>query len=93
MKAERTRMADTTYIVLHRISHPQDAPGAIERWEASATVEASSAEAAIRKGAAAPPDEVLNPHVYVAVPKRSWKPVTVRTETTTTLKLEQTADQ
>jgi hypothetical protein len=56
-------------------------------------VEASSAEAAIRKGAAAPPDEVLNPHVYVAVPKRSWKPVTVRTETTTTLKLEQTADQ
>jgi hypothetical protein len=85
----RHRMSDTTYIVLRRISHPQDAPGEIERWEYCSVVEASSSDAAIRKGATAPPDDVFNTNVFVAVPHRSFKPVTVTTETKTVLKLEQ----
>jgi hypothetical protein len=72
-------MSDTTYIVLRR---DEDGGGiAVDRWQTDATVEASSAEAAIRK--AMPKDGL-----YVAVPARSWRPVTVRTETTTTIRLD-----
>jgi hypothetical protein len=78
--------ADTTYIILRRVSHPQDNPGAVEQWEATGTVEAGSTDSALRR---AKPE---NGH-YVAVPARSWKPVTVTTETKTILKLEQPAGQ
>jgi hypothetical protein len=68
-------MADTTYIVLRR-SQPTE-----NDWKLDSTVEATSADAAIRK---ANPKDGL----YVAVPARSWRPVTVRTETTTTIRLD-----
>jgi hypothetical protein len=83
MKAERTRMADTTYIVLHL-----DGDGA---WRSYDDVKASSPAAAIRIAVNEAPPLVAT--TYVAVPARSWKPVTVTTETRTVLKLEQpTAD-
>jgi hypothetical protein len=72
-------VADTTYIVLRR---DDDGGGiAVDRWQTDSRVEAVSAEAAIRK---AEPKA----GTYVAVPARSWKPVTVRTETTTTIRLD-----
>lgn len=80
-------MAATTYIVLRR---DDDGGGiAVDRWEALETREtASSAEAAIRQ---ALKDTPATAHGrYVAVPARSWKPVTVTTETHTIVKLNQT---
>jgi hypothetical protein len=67
-------MPDTTYIVLHQASH--------DTWTFHDSAEASSADAALRKS-------IGEPGTYVAVPARSWKPVTVTTETRTVLKLEQ----
>ncbi len=54
-------------------------------WKSAATIEASSAETAIRIHCKTL-DEPGG--VYVAVPSRSWRPVTVKAETTTVLKLE-----
>lgn len=53
-------------------------------WTEQKTVEASSAKAAVRKflGEASNPDGT-----YVAVPARSWQPVTVKTEQTTKITL------
>jgi hypothetical protein len=68
-------MSDTTYIVLRR-----DGPG----WLPQGSQEAGSPAAAIRRAVA----DTVNPgDEYVAVPARSWKPVTVRTETKTVLHL------
>lgn len=61
----------TTYIVLG-----QDASG---NWRHLKAVEAHSAEHAIR--------QVAKEGTYVAVPGRSWNPVSVKIETTTTLKI------
>jgi hypothetical protein len=73
---------NTTYIVLRHTNAAENTPGP-PHWEVeNAAVEASSADAAIRKTI------TLNGR-YVAVPARSWKPVTVTTETKTVLKLEQ----
>jgi hypothetical protein len=74
----------TTYIVLRATA---DETG----WEyISKVANVGSAEAALR---AAINTENGQAGTYVAVPKRSWKPVTVTTETRTVLKLEQPADQ
>lgn len=61
----------TEYIVL-----TQNADG---DWVIHETVHAATAQAAIRSGQTA--------GTYVAVPARSWKPVTVKTETKTVLTL------
>lgn len=50
------------------------------------TVRANSAADAIRKTLATRPDDAAGR--FVAVPARSWKPVTVRAETQTVLRLE-----
>lgn len=63
----------TEYVLLER--------DASSFWSYTTTVEARSAEAAIRSIEAA--------GTYVAVPARSWKPVTVKAETTTVLRLEE----
>jgi hypothetical protein len=78
--------ADTTYIVLKRLRElDTDDPNPV--WAIlSAHIDASNAEAAIRKVA-------NGDGTYAATPARSWKPVTVTTETRTVLKLEQPADQ
>jgi hypothetical protein len=73
-------MADTTYTVLHLDTDS----GA---WRNYDDVKAGSAEAAIRAAVTEAPPLVSTQ--YVAVPARSWKPVTVTTETRTILKLEQ----
>jgi hypothetical protein len=83
MKAERTRMADTTYIVLRAIDGPEG------DWLEYAKRDASSADAAIRKALETHPADGR----FVAVPARSWKPVTVRTETTTTIRLDTPAPE
>jgi hypothetical protein len=70
-------MADTTYIVLQQT----DAPAPMD-WCQVGSYDAPNADQAIRQA-------VDRPGLYVAVPARSWKPVTVTTETRTVLKLEQ----
>jgi hypothetical protein len=73
-------MADTTYTVLQRVS---DTESPVAAWRVvSNDVQAPSAEFAIRS-------TIDDAGTYVAVPARSWKPVTVTTETKTVLKLEQ----
>jgi hypothetical protein len=72
-------MSDTTYIVLRR-----DNEGLLWRVVDS-HLDAASTDAALRKA-------VHENGVYVAVPERSFKPVTVTTETKTVLKLEQPAE-
>jgi hypothetical protein len=68
-------VADTTYIVLRKLNE-------LGGWGLeNLAVEASSAETAIRKSE---PSE----GTYVAVPARSWKPVQVRTETQTVIRLD-----
>lgn len=53
-------------------------------WEIEAVKMASSGEAAIRSIG----EEVLvGGHTYVAIPSRSWNPITVEIERTTTMKL------
>ena len=69
--------ASTSYVVLRR-----DVEGG--RWSEVATVDASNATTAIRHIAA----KDAATAVYVAVPTRSWRPVTVKVETQTVLKLD-----
>ena len=73
-------MPDTTYIVLQR-EMEGSGDSVKDRWKATGTVSASSAEAAIRQS-------VSDEGTYVAVPARSWKPVAVRTETQTIIRLD-----
>jgi hypothetical protein len=75
-------VADTTYIVL-RLDDTLIEKS--EPWFVYRTLSASSAPDAIRK--ACDGDE-LAAATYVAVPARSWKPVTVKTETKTVIRLD-----
>jgi hypothetical protein len=72
-------VADTTYIVLRR--------GVTDgSWQEAGRTIASSAESAIRlvaTGTSGPESTT-----YVAIPARSFKPLTVRTETTTIIRLD-----
>lgn len=72
-------MADTTYIVLHL-----DGDGAWRTYDEN--VKAGSSEAAVRTAIKDAPPLVKTQ--YVAIPARSWKPVTVRTETRTIVHLD-----
>jgi hypothetical protein len=69
------------YIVLHL-----DGDGA---WRHYDQLAASSADAAIRKSVK---EVALGTMTFVAVPARSWKPVKVRAEQTTVLKIEEAAE-
>jgi hypothetical protein len=74
-------MAQTAYIVLKAAS-------ASEWLDTAKPVKASSAAAAIRNFVTENPNE--GGGVYVAVPERSFRPITVRVEQTTVLKLDHT---
>jgi hypothetical protein len=77
-------VADTTYIVLRDI----DATGS-PAWSWVADSKASTAERAIREVVQLVADGGGGTEGrYVAVPARSWKPVQVRTETTTVIRLD-----
>jgi hypothetical protein len=71
-------VGEPNYIVLSL-----DGDGA---WRPYDEVAASSGEAAIRKSVK---DVALGTMTFVAVPARSWKPVTVRAQQTTVLKIEE----
>jgi hypothetical protein len=91
MKAEGTRMADTTYIVLRRTFDAVDeADGGAEPrayWVVVANdMLADSTRAAVQQFVIGPDG---GEGTYVAVPARSFKPMTAETVQTTTLKLEQ----
>ena len=80
-------MADsTTYIVLREL---EDAEGKTESWTIIGSHAAKSADGAIRAVMASHYPEGVRGSVgkWVAVPLRSWKPVTVTAETQTVLKL------
>jgi hypothetical protein len=68
------------YLVLQSID-----PNATGDWREYARREANSGEQAIRQVLAQHP---VDKGAFVAVPARSWKPVTVRTETTTVIRLD-----
>lgn len=55
-------------------------------WTEHSSTTARDAETAIRKHVDGHGNE---PGTYVAVPRKSWKPLTVKAETVTTLKLEE----
>lgn len=75
----------STYVVLRRISDTDTDEQAYAVVHPGVT--ASSAENAIRHVAGRiTPDNAAD--TFVAVPSRSWKPVTVRAETTTVIKFD-----
>lgn len=84
-------MSETAYVVLRRensISGKVDDPVESARWHwtiENSNVPAASAEAAIRLACKA---DDMPGGTYVAVPARSWKPVTVQAVQTTVLKIE-----
>ena len=55
-------------------------------WSEKVTVEARSAQAAIRSLIEKGQAEAVTHEHFVAVPARSWKPVTVQVETKTALR-------
>lgn len=88
--AETTRTAKlvpTSYIVLRQTTHARTEPdGPTVAWRIeNSNVPATSAEAAIRLACKT---NSTPEGTYVAVPARSWKPVTVKAETQTVLRLE-----
>ena len=81
---EKTKdRAKTSYAVLRATGvNSSDGPGdRVRAWETIAEVEAANAQDAIRQAAKGAEG------VYVAVPARSWQPVTVKVETRTVVKL------
>jgi hypothetical protein len=81
-------MPDTTYIVLRRSTYTGEVgPPPISAWEVVATdMLADSTRAAVQQFVVGPDG---GEGTYVAVPARSFKPMTAETVQTTTLKLEQ----
>lgn len=88
----------TMYVVLRRSRIEVEGPESghvLEQLEKVATVTARSAEGAIRQVAALPavrdlpnPNVLSGAQVLVAIPARSFRPVTVTAEVQTKLKLE-----
>jgi hypothetical protein len=79
---EKKAQALTSYHVMRQIT--PGSPGEPQRWEVHAAyVEAQSGQAAIRGSAVASE----KPQTFIAVPSRSFRPVTVTVETKTQLKL------
>lgn len=75
----------TTYIVLRAASVSQG-DDTSAGWLDVATIDANSGTAAIRHMAK---KSDITGGTYVAVPARSFKPVTVKAETVVTLKIEE----
>ena len=77
----------TVYTVLKKNSHPVDTSEEVTAyldlagWDVRGTVKARSAQAAVSVTAAE-----LGEGEYVAVPARSWRPVSVKVETKTALR-------
>ena len=72
----------TEYMILRSTTSTEAGQSA---WEDVTRVTASSAHTAIRQAAERVGADVPHNH-FVAVPARSWKPVTVKVETKTQLK-------
>ncbi len=85
-KASDAKDADRNYVVLKR--GPQASPNAAQTWEFVTDIPATSAEQALRRAAEAPGLSFLNtdgPTTLVAVPHRSFNPVTLTVKTETTI--------
>lgn len=84
----KTTAEPTEYVVLRRLERDTRLEDGFdgEDWLFVAVIGARSANEAIRKTVG----EDTKPGTYVACPARSWKPVTVRAEVQTRLKLEST---
>lgn len=68
----------TEYVVLKDVSDDRQVP----RWEEGLTIRAASAEAAVRSAG------LTGDGYYLAIPKRSYRPLRIRTETKTVVTLE-----
>lgn len=76
----------TAYVILGELeAEPQEGDANRSTWYVLATVNGRSAKAAIRSWLDQGPDEPKG--TYVAVPARSWQPITVSTETQKRIKL------
>ena len=71
----------TEYLILRQL-RAADEKDDTSNWQLRATLEASSADAALRKAAGA------GDHTLVAIPKRSWQPRRITTETRTIIRLK-----
>ena len=87
---------DRTYVVLRKqvpVSPPESPGAAIAAapvFEFVANIEATSAQQAVRKAAETPGTSFLDPEgsvTLVAIPSRSFSPITVTVKTTTTVVL------
>lgn len=88
-----SRRAETTYVILSQtLVEGQTKNELVWRIEASALL-ARTADAAVKAYVAtlAADDVDDKGRVFVAVPTRSWKPVTVKPQTVTTLVIEEVA--
>jgi len=77
---------DRDYVVLKR--EKQESPNATQTWSFVANVGATSAEQAVRRAAETPGTSFLNadgPTTLVAIPARSFNPITVQVQTTTSI--------
>ena len=86
VEAEKNEGRD--YVVLKRITG--SSPGSPQKWEFIVNITANSTEQAVRRAAEAPGTSFLNtdgPTTLVAIPVRSFNPLTltVKTETTITV--------
>ena len=83
-----SKSADRDYVVLKR--NTTSSPNAPQTWEFVANIGATSAEQAVRRAAETPGTSFLNPDgptTLVAVPSRSWNPVTLTVKVETTIVL------
>jgi len=86
MAAATSKSADREYVVLKRADG--QVKNILPTWDFIANVEATSAEQAVRRAVEKPGTSFLNsegPTTLVAVPSRSWNPVDVQVQTTTSI--------
>lgn len=85
---EPTASADRDYVVLKR--EKQDSPNSPPVWTFVSNIGATSAEQAVRRAAETPGTSFLNadgPTTLVAIPARSFNPVTLTVKVETTIVL------
>lgn len=85
-EAVENRDNDRDYVVMKRAA--QTSPNSAQTWEFVANIKATSAEQAVRRSAEQPGTSFLNtdgPTTLVAVPARSFNPVTLTVKTETTI--------
>lgn len=82
--------AETSYVILERINVAAPGESGTDEYQVCETIEARAADQAIRSYVETL-DEGAKSGTFVAVPARSWRPVTVtpKTVTTTTLVIEE----